>query len=70
LIRGESLHLPDGGELLIDLRDPSANRRLGEIADHTVEPVIADIASVSRRKVEKTFDDSTLGRLPGPHGAG
>jgi hypothetical protein len=40
------------------------------ISDHTVEPVIADIASVSRRKMEEAFDHSPLGRLPGPHGAG
>src|SRR3989442_180390 len=64
----ESLHLADGRELPVDLRHPGVNRSLGKIAHHAVEPVIAHVSSVRRRKTEKAIDHLPLDGRPFPHG--
>ena len=63
----ESLHRADGRELPVDLRHPSANRGLGQVAYHAVEPVIAHESRMRRRKPEKAIDHLPLVRRPVRH---
>ncbi len=68
LVLIEAAQLADRGELPIDLHHPSADCRSGTVADHTIEAVISDVASMGWRKAEKAVDRVPLACRPISHG--